>query len=123
MDREPEELPTGLIDALRAEDRAMPMITSAVDREMTAKAAAQFASRRRAQALPGWLAAAAAAVTLAVALTATLRFDGPAPLYADIDGSGRIDIADVMAVARAQGASAAAIDAFAKRVVTVREDA
>jgi len=44
-------------------------------------------------------------------------------LYSDIDGSGRVDIADVLAAARAAEASGefsqAEIDAFAKQIVSL----
>ena len=42
-------------------------------------------------------------------------------LYADVDGSGRIDIADVLALARADGpdVTQADLDAFAMRVVSL----
>ena len=121
-----EDLPRGLIDELKAADRELPIIASRVDREILSMAEAQFAERQPQQrfARPTWAAAAA------MVLIAVFVFSNRAPLvnestdlYADVDGSGRIDIADVLAYARAARASGeysqAEIDAFAKQVVSL----
>lgn len=119
-----DELPRSLVEKLKAADRGTPVITARVDREIAALAERHFAGRRRAR---GWrtaLTAVAASVLVAVLV---LQWPLPAPegdasLYADVDGSGRIDIADVLARAREQGPDArsrAALDAFAYRIVAL----
>ncbi len=115
-DRQDDDLPQALRDALRAADRAPPTITAAVDRAIARGAEVQFGARRwRA---PGAWAAAACAV-LAVALLLAPRPDEPGT-YRDVDGSGRIDIADVLALARrSEAPSQADLDAFAMRVVAL----
>lgn len=125
-DDEPiEELPRSLVEELRAADRPLPMITARVDREMAAMARAHFAGRRRpARASRSAWTAVAASVLLAVLV---LQWPLPAPeqqggFYADVDGSGRIDIADVLAAARSQPPderSRAKLDAFAYRIVSL----
>jgi hypothetical protein len=122
-----DELPPSLVDGLKAADRPLPMITARVDREVAAMARAQFAARRRpARLRPAALAAIAASVLVAVLL---VQRQAPAPddgsLYADLDRSGRIDIADVLAAARTRKVSPPELDAFAYRVVSLEpsEDA
>ena len=118
-----EELPQGLIDELRSADRPAALITSRVDREILGQAEAQFRRRRpvASRRYPAW---AAVAATVLVAFF-VLRVDAPAPpgvdgLYADHDGSGRVDIADVYYVARSnRQVSKADIDAFAMSVVSL----
>ncbi len=71
---------------------------------------------------PGAWAAAAASAVLAVGLTTSYLPDRDrGPIYADIDGSGQIDIADVLALAR-EGVPQAELDAFARRVVALDRD-
>ena len=131
MERPPEygnepQLPATLVEALKAEDQPPALITSRADRAIESQAAAHFGSRRSSARdwRPAWYAAAAAA---AVALLLVVprepsinegigAQDG---FYADVDGSGQIDIADVLAVARSGRASQPDIDAFASRVVTL----
>ena len=55
---------------------------------------------------------------LAVRWDALVARDDRTP-YADVDNSGRVDIADVLALARAGAASPAELDAFARRVVSL----
>lgn len=127
-DNEPfDDLPPSFVDELRAADRPVPMITARADREIAAMAEAHFAGRRRrARLRPASLAAIAASVLVAVLV---LQLQAPAPddgaLYGDLDRSGQIDIADVLAAARTEKASAAELDAFAYRVVSLEppEDA
>mgnify|MGYP001815306162 CR=1 FL=1 len=121
-----DDLPEDLANALKRADDDLPLITARVDREILRMAKAQFAERRppARMAGPAWLAAAAA-LLVAVFLFNTrepsvVRQDG---LYADVDGSGRVDIADVLATARAAEVSGeisqAEIDAFAKQIVSL----
>jgi anti-sigma-K factor RskA len=117
-----EDLPRELLDELKSSDEPVPMITSRVDREIMQQARLQFASRKRRSraSYPAW-AAVAAVILVAVFVT---RMDSP-PLqdqpgvYADHDNSGRIDIADVLHLARTGGADQANIDAFAMQVVAL----
>jgi len=120
-----ETLPAELLDALRSGDELPPMITARIDREIIELASAQFAPRRR----PGWRRhagwAAVAASLLVTALFLSLRtpLDEPAPpVFADIDGSGRLDITDVYLLARRQAATQAEIDAIAMRIVSLTHD-
>ena len=102
-----EQLPKALIDKLKQIDRGPEVITSRVDRALASMARAHFAPRGipRWQRQSGW--GVAAACVLAVALVATNRFSeqDDTSFYADIDGSGQIDIADVLVLARAAGES------------------
>ena len=118
-----DRLPDALIDALKRRDQAPDVITSRVDRTLTAAARAHFgAPRAAAWRRPGAWAAAAASTVLAVGLvTSSLPDRKDGPVHADIDGSGRIDIADVLALAR-QDVAQAELDAFARRVVALDPD-
>ena len=118
-----ERLDEGLIRALRAADQAAPVITAGVDRALADRSRRHFASRQ-----PGWKRHGGWALAASVALVAVLavRVIGPASddgesLYADVNGSGAIDIADVFALARAEqpGVTQADLDAFAMRVVSL----
>jgi hypothetical protein len=119
-----EQLPQAFIDRLKAQDRPVPLITSRIDREILQMAEKQF-GRRRPERIgrPAW---AAIAATVLIALFVA-QFRGPqviepGPVYADIDQSGHIDIADVLALARTQPAaqlSQAELDAFAMRIVSL----
>lgn len=117
-----EDLPESLIGELKRADTALPLITARVDRQMTDLARDQFAGREAPSAIPAmaWMAVAAA---LAVAVIG-LQLWQPAvqerrEIYADADGSGQIDIADVLVTARREALSQAEIDAFAMRVVSL----
>ena len=84
-----------------------------------ARTSANRGARRGIVPGPGPRAASAA---LAVGLaTSYLPDRDRGPIYADIDGSGRIDIADVLALAR-EGVAQAELDAFARRVVALDRD-
>ncbi len=126
VNEQDERLPELLIDELRRIDRAPVVITSRVDRTLMSIARAQFAQRRipRWQPRSAWRAAAAACVFVVVLFaTDHLSERDDTPVYADIDGSGRIDIADVLALARAgDGVDQADLDAFAYRLVALDQD-
>ena len=114
------DLPAEFVDALNNFDRAPAVVTRAVDRTLVDAAEANFAGRR---ARPGWRrsggwVALAASVAL-VTVLAVRRDDGPASLYADVDASGRIDIADVLVLARTGNADPSELEAFAQRVVAL----
>lgn len=125
-ENKPDRLPDALIAELKAADKPGPLITAKVDRTVAELAHAQFSSRTpgRRRSTPAWLAVAAAMV-LAVFLAQ--RNDQPetgvAELYTDVDRSGQIDIADVLALARRNdgGITQAELDAFAMRVVALAD--
>ena len=118
-----DRLPEALIDELKRRDAAPEVITSRVDRTLAAAARTHFRGEpRTVWHRPGAWAAAAASAVLAVGLTTSYLPDRDrGPIYADIDGSGQIDIADVLALARA-GVPQAELDAFARRVVALDRD-
>jgi len=121
--REPDDhLPQPLLDELKRLDQAPGVITTRVDRAVAAAARDHFSARG----LPRWRrhgawGAVAACAVLAVALTVGRdSLDRNPALYSDVDGSGRIDIADVLALARSgSGVDQADLDAFAWRVVAL----
>lgn len=120
-----EQLPEALIDELKRIDRAPEVITSRIDRRVASMAQAQFAARRIPRWQPQRVWRAAAACVLVVALFTTQHLSQPdsTPIYADIDGSGRIDIADVLALARTdQGVVQSDLDTFAYRLVALDRD-
>lgn len=121
-DEHDEHLPERLTEALRNADRPPPLITARVDRELTAMAAEQFAGRRRYKVpRPAWAAMAAAVLVAVLVVTRPdPAVDSPA-IHADVDGSGQMDIADVLALARTQPGryTQAELDAFAMRIVAL----
>lgn len=125
-----EDLPPELIERLKAADRPMPIITAQVDGRIDEMARGHFSTRRKfSRRMHYAWTAMAATVLLAVFLVQTRVPTVRAPadqhedgLYTDIDRSGRIDIADVLALARAQEPgkpSQAQLDAFAARIVSL----
>ena len=114
------ELPTDWTDALNRVDRAPAVVTRTVDRTLDAAAEAQFAARRARPAWghPGGWAALAASLAL-VSVVAVRWGGGDEPVYADVDASGRVDIADVLVLARTGTASPRELEAFAQRVVAL----
>lgn len=129
MDREDKlDIPESLIKELKAQDRPLPLITNRVDRALAKKAGSQFSTRRPPawRSRPAWYAAAAAAaVALFVFQPQRSVFETQAvsersAIYADVDGSGRVDIADVLSLAHQGGrASQAELDAFAMLIVSL----
>lgn len=120
----PAELPESLIAELKQADAPRPLITAKVDRAIADLARDQFSSRprKRTAASPKWFAAAAA-MLLAVFLLQTRDRPEPAiaELYRDVDQSGQIDIADVLALARRDNGKVtrAELDAFAMQLVSL----
>ena len=117
-----ERLPQALVDELKRLDRAPEAITPKADRAVTSMAQAHFAARRTSlwRRQRAWGAAAACALLVVTLATSRLVDRVDAPIYADIDGSGRIDIADVLALARSgQDIEQADLDAFAFRLVAL----
>lgn len=114
------DLPADWIDALNRVDRAPAVVTRTVDRALRAAVEAQFAARRARPAWrhPGGWAALAASLAL-VSVVAVRWGGGDEPVYADVDASGRIDIADVLALGRTGTASPRELEAFAQRVVAL----
>ena len=123
-----DDLPRGLIEDLKATEQAVSLITTKVDRELAAEARAHFASRRGSPriARPAWIAVAATVLIalFVVDMQAPLIRD-PTTIYTDVDESGRIDIADVLALARSREGGAitqAELDAFAMQIVSLRRE-
>jgi len=120
-----DSLPQPLVDKLKSTDQALPLITARVDRDISAMARNHFSSRRRSawKPRPAW-AAMAATVLLAVLFVQLQNRGTPdtAAMYPDVDRSGRVDIADVLALARTQPgkSSQAELDAFAMRIVSLK---
>jgi hypothetical protein len=126
-DQELETLPPALVIRLKAHDRAQPIVDPRTDRAVLDAARAYFEQRpavparhRRRFAMP---LGAAAAVLLAVLVVHSF---GPEPvaLADDVDGSGRVDILDAFALARAarddaSGVAATRIEELAYRVVAL----
>lgn len=125
-------LPDEFIRALRNADKAPPMITARVDQVLDDLAAGQFADRvPRRRGNRFWYAAAASILGVAVILQMQPLQQSSAPvanqhslLYTDVDGSGQIDIADVMALALLDDDrySQDDLNAFAMRVVSLGEE-
>ena len=121
-----EDLPANLVAALKRTDQPVALITSKVDRQISQMARAQFSRRRQPvwRSRPAWAAIAATVMITAIVFDSRPPFSGDKnPIYADIDGSGRIDIADVLALARTRDSgeiSQAEIDAFARQIVSLR---
>ena len=118
-----EDLPQPLIEALKSADRPVAMITARVDREVSEMARSHFSARRQPTRVPRPAWAAMAATVLIAVIVVQLQPPDQSTLYTDVDRSGRIDIADVLALARAQGPgerSQADLDAFASRIVSLK---
>jgi hypothetical protein len=120
-----EELPAALIDELKARDRGVTVLTARADREIEAMAAAQFSTLRGKRRIPRptW-AALAASVLIAVLVLGpdSIEMDGEQAILTDLDGSGRIDIADVLHLARQSGSAQVSeqeIDAMAMQIVSL----
>ena len=126
---QPETLPPAIARRLRALDREQPIVDPRTDRAVLDAARSYFQARpvssrpRRARwSLP---LGAAAAVLLAAVLMRPLMVESPEAAD-DVDGSGRVDVLDVLALARmraaggdASGITAARIDELAYRIVAL----
>ena len=124
-----ETLPPAIARRLRALDREQPIVDPRTDRAVLDAAHSYFQARpessrpRRARwSLP---LGAAAAVLLAAVLMRPLMLESPEAAD-DVDGSGRVDVLDVLALARmraaggdASGITAARIDELAYRIVAL----
>jgi len=125
---QPEILPPAIASRLRRLDRAEAILDPRTDRAVLDAARSYFAARpaaapaRRSRwALP---LGAAAAVLLAAVLVRPLVFH--TPNADDVDGSGRVDVLDVLALARmraaggdASGITDTRIDELAYRIVAL----
>ena len=116
-----EQLPSTLVDELKRIDRAPAVITARVDRTLSTMAKGHFSSRQvQRWRQPAWGAAAACALVAVLFTTNQLQDEAATSIYADVNGSGAIDIADVLALARTgQGVHQDDLDAFAFRVVSL----
>lgn len=118
-------LPDDLVSALRRADRPPATITSRVDHALAGLATDQFAERPGRRRIDGaWYAAAASVLGVALILQLQPANEATDLLYTDVDGSGQIDIADVLALASAEDNpySEAELDAFAMRVVALGDE-
>ena len=120
-----EALPDELVAELKKADKPGALITAKVDRSVLNLAREQFASRpeKRRRVAPAWYAVAATVLLAVLVLPMASRFgtvdDG---LYADVDNSGQIDIADVLTLARRDGeVTQAELDAFAQQIVSLAD--
>jgi hypothetical protein len=103
----PETLPPAIVSRLRRLDRSQPIVDPRTDRAVLDAARAYFAARPMPAARSKRWAmplGAAAAVLLAAILVRPFVLD-TAPRGDDVDGSGRVDVLDVLALARARAAS------------------
>ncbi|MFQ5608916.1 MAG: hypothetical protein ACE5F8_01440 [Woeseiaceae bacterium] len=125
-DEQHDDLPEGLISALRKGDGNVRVMTAKVDRELASLAADHFATRRAPARVfrPVWAAAAALALVAFIVVEFQAPLESPRhPVYSDVDGSGSIDIADVLALARdSDSVTQAELDAFAARIVSLSPD-
>jgi hypothetical protein len=126
-DTDTETLPSAIVERLRRLDRSQPIVDPRSDRAVLDAAHAYFRARPARPARRRWAVpfAAAATLLLAAILVRPLVFD-TAPARDDVDGSGRVDILDVLALARvraergdAAGVSQASIDELAYRIVAL----
>ena len=126
-DKNLEDLPAELVAQLRAADESPALIAAKVDRSIARLASEHFELRSVTvqKRSPVWFAIAAS-VLLAVLILPVARQvdDGVLVLYQDVDRSGQIDIADVLALARdgRRSISAAELDEFAMQVVSLHEE-
>jgi hypothetical protein len=135
-----DQLPDSIVERLRARDRALAVLTPEADRAVRRAATDQFSQRRSRRRVRRWylpatgVAAAAAVAVIAIVVTRPFEADrgsvAPAPraqvVADDIDASGRVDILDAFALARAReadpdAATQARIDMLASRVVSLSE--
>ena len=123
----PETLPPAIVARLRRLDRSQPIVDPGTDRTVLDAANAYFRARPARVARRRWVVpfAAAATLLLAAILVRPLVFD-TASARDDVDGSGRVDILDVLALARvraergdAAGVTEASIDELAYRIVAL----
>jgi len=110
-----DQLPPALIEHLRRREHAVSVMTPAVDRAVLAAAREQFSTGsvqppvRRRWVYPAAAAAAAAIVALFVAQPFEHGNVDAVRLADDVDGSGRVDVLDVFALARARAGDPAAV--------------
>jgi hypothetical protein len=123
----PETLPPAIVARLRRLDRSQPIVDPRTDRAVLEAANSYFRARPARVPHRRWAVpfAAAATLLLAAILVRPLVFDA-APARDDVDGSGRVDILDVLALARvraergdAAGVTQASVDELAYRIVAL----
>ncbi len=143
-----EQLPEAIIDRLRGEEQSISIISPKIDQIILAEAKSHFAAREPAKSRtltrPAWAAIAASTVLAILVMSEfyieqsvdisgfmdTSRFLDPLPapgFFADVDNSGRLDIVDVLALARRHEGNPAAvsqaqIDALMMKIVSLSEN-
>jgi hypothetical protein len=121
-----DDLPGAIVARLRRADGSQPIVDPRTDRAVLDEARSYFAARpqraaaRRARwALPLGAAAAVLAGWLVVGPFGSMRVPSPD----DVDGSGRVDVLDVLALARASAARGDTadprVDELAARIVSL----
>ena len=103
-DKQLEQLPQALVEALRGADTSLAVIDPHTDRRVLAEAREHFAARpeRLRPVRTRWAVAAAAAVIVAAFLVVRPLelLQPPRGGADDIDGSGQVDVLDAFALAR-----------------------
>lgn len=125
----PDTLPPAVLERLRRLDRAQPIVDPRTDRAVLDAAHAYFRARpSRSARSRRWTVPFAAAATLLLAAIVMRPFfvDTAVPARDDVDGSGRVDILDVLALARERAArgdrasvTEAGIEELAYRIVAL----
>jgi hypothetical protein len=112
-----ETLPPAIVARLRGLDRSQPIVDPRTDRAVLDAARAYFGARPARFARRRWAVpfAAAATLVLAAILVRPLVFE-TAPARDDVDGSGRVDILDVLALARLRASRGDAADVTQARI-------
>ncbi len=117
MERENEqlnELPETIIDRLRGEDTPISVISPKIDQIILAEARSQFENREQASSRqllrPAWVAIAASVAVVILVMNNFNFTRSPVPgNIDDVDHSGRVDIVDVLTLARLRERDPAAI--------------
>ena len=97
-----EQMPTGLVDRLRAlASKTAVLVPKSVDEVVVFRAQQRFAEvrRRRARFTAAWWTAAAASIAL-MAVVGLSLIQRPHYERADLDRNGRVDILDAFSLAR-----------------------
>ena len=117
-----DTLPAALVARLKHADRAQAIVDPRTDRVVLDSARSHFASRRPRPAR--WAVPLGLAASLLLAFLLVRPFDSshsPSSID-DVDGSGRVDVLDVLALARAARAGDARIEELGYRIVALNAE-